>query len=435
MHLIWENVVKNLMHLWTGQYKGLDTGTEEYEIQLTVWEAIGQASAKSGDTIPGIYGPRPPNVASDKMSWTADTRSFWFQYVGPVLLARRFKHRKYYDHFVSLVQIIRLCLQFEITTGEVQQIREGLIQWVLKYEKMYYQHNPERLPMCPLTIHALLHIADSIEMVGPVWASWAFPMERYCGALQPAIRSRRFPYSSLNRYVVDRARLDHLKLIYAGLDLKLRLSPEPSHSGVTIPGYETCVLLPPKRPLPLDRGLQDKILSCLCTRLKLPPARLRCLLPSSVEQYGKVRIFNDGDTIRAAALAPAPEDGRDATYVRYELLVDRNARYHHREEVFEKQTFFGQLLHVFALTLTANPIPNSAPPGPLLLAAVQTCVVEETNEDLDIHYYSRMGATAVVDISTIQCVVGRIFDRNRWAIIDRSGSLSRALYLGENGDT
>lgn len=135
MHLLWENVVKNLMQLWTGQYKGLDCGTADYEIEPTVWEAIGAASAATGAHIPYVFGPRPPNVASDKTSWTADTRSFWTQYVGPVLLEHRFKHRRYYDHFVLLVKLIRKCLQFELTRSEVDEIHAGFVQWVLKYEE------------------------------------------------------------------------------------------------------------------------------------------------------------------------------------------------------------------------------------------------------------------------------------------------------------
>ena len=96
--------------------------------------------------------------------------------------------------------------------------------------------------MCPLTIHALLHIADSIEMVGPVWTYWAFPMERYCGSLQPAIRSRRYPYASLNRYVLDRARYEHLKLVYPSLDQVFRLEPPGTRTvagPVSIEGCES----------------------------------------------------------------------------------------------------------------------------------------------------------------------------------------------------
>lgn len=79
---------------------------------------------------------------------------------------------------------------------------------------IYYQYDPERLPACPLTIHALLHIAQSIRDMGPVWCYWAFVMERYCGTLTPDIKSRRFPFASLDRNVVERAQLTQIGLTY-----------------------------------------------------------------------------------------------------------------------------------------------------------------------------------------------------------------------------
>lgn len=70
----------------------------------------------------------------------------------------------------------------------------------------------------------MLHIADSIKATGPVWCYWAFPMERYCGALQPAIRSRRFPYASLDRHVTEDAQLTQIKIIY-NMSEELALRP------------------------------------------------------------------------------------------------------------------------------------------------------------------------------------------------------------------
>ena len=67
----------------------------------------------------------------------------------------------------------------------------------------------------------------------------------------------------------------------------------------------------------------------------------------------------------------------------------------------------------------------------LILGVIQSCAIERHNYDLDIHYYTQMGATEVVDIKTVQCAVGRIWDRNQWVIFDRSGELSRALYIEE----
>lgn len=122
MHLIWENVVKNLIHLWTGQYKGLNTGSEEYEILPTVWDAIGEASMNARDTIPGQFRPRLPNISSDKMSWTADTCSFWFQYIGPILLQSHFTQPKYYTHFITLVWLFRKCLQYKMPRSTIDEI-------------------------------------------------------------------------------------------------------------------------------------------------------------------------------------------------------------------------------------------------------------------------------------------------------------------------
>jgi hypothetical protein len=62
----------------------------------------------------------------------------------------------------------------------------------------------------------------------------------------------------------------------------------------------------------------------------------------------------------------------------------------------------------------------------LILASIKNCPIERQNM-LDMHYYrNEEGYTEVVDISAIQCLVGRIFDRGWWTIIDRSGKLARA---------
>ena len=77
-----------------------------------------------------------------------------------------------------------------------------------------------------MTIHALLHIADGIESCGPVWAYWAFPMERYCGLLQRAVlSSRRHPYVTLDKFIAEDAMISQLKMrynLFSELSLQLR---------------------------------------------------------------------------------------------------------------------------------------------------------------------------------------------------------------------
>lgn len=252
MHLILENLIPNLILLWTGSFKDLgkldvESG-QPYILAPSVWDAIGAASAAAGDTIPGAFGSRVPNVADQKSQFTAETRSLWTLFLAPTLLMKRFKNERVYKHFVQLVRLLNLCLQFEITDTEVKEVRTGFIRWVEEYERyvlsfyclncrthvqarIYYRYEPGRASACPLTIHALLHIADSIKAMGPVWATWAFPMERYCGSLLPGIRNRRYPYASINKFMIERAHLTQIKLLY-DLHQDLSLEKPPGNSEV-----------------------------------------------------------------------------------------------------------------------------------------------------------------------------------------------------------
>ena len=135
MHLVWENLIPNLVLLWMDSFKGLDQGSERYSLQKTVWEAIGQTTAASGSTVPSAYGVRVPNIAKDRTYYSAEMWSLWALYFGPVLLRRRFQHAKYYTHFIRLISLLNLCLQFEITDNEIEDVRQGFVQWVRDYER------------------------------------------------------------------------------------------------------------------------------------------------------------------------------------------------------------------------------------------------------------------------------------------------------------
>lgn len=50
--------------------------------------------------------------------------------------------------------------------------------------------------------------------MGPVWAYWAFPMERFCGKLLRCIKSRRHPFANIDSYITAVAQLDQIKNRY-----------------------------------------------------------------------------------------------------------------------------------------------------------------------------------------------------------------------------
>ncbi|KZV70741.1 hypothetical protein PENSPDRAFT_578806 [Peniophora sp. CONT] len=447
MHLIWENLIKNLILLWTGEFKGLDEGSGCYVIDASVWDAIGVVSHKAGKTIPGCYGARPPNFRTDKQSMTADTWSFWALYLGPVLLNRKFRNEEYYWHFIELVRLLHLCLQFEITLQEVEEIRSGFIAWVKKYEELYYQYDPARISTCPLTIHALLHIADCILFCGPIWTYWAFPMERYCGIIRPFIRSRKRPYPSLDRAVLEIARLFQIGLLY---NLQDQLYTLHRHRALKVPagavridGYEY-TLLPPSHPV-TSSLLVEKVKRGLGTRFELSGGRFpsgelktdvlkRLVAGTRITEFATARVDN-GDDLHAASMLTAAQaaERRDATYVRYQMVVDRRARRPGRSQN-EFTTFYGHLQHILRIDLPAEPAIKLARPSTVVFALLNECQLEANHDVLDIHYYQKENpALEPVDLDCLMCVVGRVpLNKSYWAIIDRSGAIARAIWSGDD---
>ncbi|KAJ6578960.1 hypothetical protein B0H10DRAFT_2236012 [Mycena sp. CBHHK59/15] len=118
----------------------------------------------------------------------------------------------------------------------------------------------------------------------------------------------------------------------------------------------------------------------------------------------------------------------NATPSKYVLLVDANAGNRRLAPRYHPATFYGQLQNIFVVKLPISDELGLKDETTLILAAVHRCETYARKDvDLDIHYYQKEGRLEVVDMTSIQCLVGRVKTTNGkdWAIIDRSGSLAR----------
>jgi hypothetical protein len=208
----------------------------------------------------------------------------------------------------------------------------------LTRSSLYYQYNPERLSTCPLTVHSILHIIDGIKASGPVWAYWAFPTERHCGYLRPGVRSKRYPFASLDRYVTDAAQLATIQSVYGLCD-----TSQPSHHRSEFFEPENCMPIPlsldcllnqridptyrfldRKRGASLPSSLVQQIYAALATRFDRSVAYIKEKLPQAairMEQWSKVQTLGGGDMMHAAEFVSIPEDHRDASFVRVRVFL------------------------------------------------------------------------------------------------------------------
>ncbi|KAG8739188.1 hypothetical protein FRC10_006052, partial [Ceratobasidium sp. 414] len=135
MHLFLLNHGPNLVSLWTGKYDGIvDSGTENYMISTADWAEIGQEMAAASHTIPSAFTRLLPNIATERRLYNAESWSFWFQHIGPVVLKGQ-PARKYFDHYMEFVWILKTLLALSATTQQIEELRTRVVRYVEQFEE------------------------------------------------------------------------------------------------------------------------------------------------------------------------------------------------------------------------------------------------------------------------------------------------------------
>lgn len=87
------------------------------------------------------------------------------------------------------------------------------------------------------------------------------------------------------------------------------------------------------------------------------------------------------------------------------------------------QDFYGQLLRILIITVPESQ-DDQILPQTLVYALIKSVILINPTTD-GIKYYEDFGPMEFVDLNQVKCVIGRIMDRRKWAIVDRSASSAR----------
>jgi hypothetical protein len=116
---------------------------------------------------------------------------------------------------------------------------------------------------------------------------------------------------------------------------------------------------------------------------------------------------------------------------KYEATSDIMAESEDAPAVMEVRTHYGELQQIFRVRVPQSSQLHLDQPQTLYLAAIKDC---DTSFSEDGFWeFKTAGKLTVVDLGTIQCTVGRIYDRGKWVIIDRSGDLAH-INIGDGGE-
>ena len=99
---------------------------------------------------------------------------------------------------------MKVMLQLHVSHEQLDDIESHIVEWVQKYER--YAPRPQSVLLC-----------------GPVWTTWTFHMEQFCGMLQNSLHSWSHPWSNLNKVLLHCTYLEQLWMQY---DLSEELANE-----------------------------------------------------------------------------------------------------------------------------------------------------------------------------------------------------------------
>lgn len=174
MHGVLLGVQKLLLRLWfSSEFKSKDFSFHEH---------VHIVDDRLNNLKPTLDISRlPRSIETDLKYWKAsEYRSFLLYFGAPVMYGILDNNR--FNHYLQLVNGIRILLKFGSTEEEVSEAEAMLFNFCADFECLY-----EKCFMT-LNIHQLVHLADSVRALGPLYTHSCFSFEDKNGFLLKMIQ-------------------------------------------------------------------------------------------------------------------------------------------------------------------------------------------------------------------------------------------------------
>ena len=218
MQLVLRNITPTLSALWNRTKLSCDEDNRQpYHLNRQSVKAINSALFYSRTHVPAdLDAPRRVNKRhkGDKATeWEA-----WLKWFGLPLLDQRLNDQ-YLDNFRILGQIYTLATRHSLCQADIELLDSLVIGFVRSYEQLYLgtapNHDPQRLPVCSVNIHYLLHLPTYIRDCGPARYRRQCPMERFCDAIMPTQSKSRLSSRLANKLVLTE-HINHVRFTQQG---------------------------------------------------------------------------------------------------------------------------------------------------------------------------------------------------------------------------
>ncbi|KAI0697202.1 hypothetical protein C8T65DRAFT_579477 [Cerioporus squamosus] len=235
MHLITLNLTDLIISLLRGTLKCYEPDKKEtWDFAVfrlpEPWKKHGKLVAGTSRYLPASFD-RPPRDPAKKISSGYKAWEFLLYVYGllPGLL-RHILPSNLYDHFCTLVAGVRVVLQHVQHPEQLPQAHADLVEYVMRFEDIYYTRRPERLHFVRPCLHTLLHVVPETIRIGPGPLHSQWTLENFIGNITREIKQHVTPYANVSERAYRRCQVNAIKAMIPAF-----ADPEPALPPTSIP--------------------------------------------------------------------------------------------------------------------------------------------------------------------------------------------------------
>lgn len=178
MHQLYGGCGKKLLKLWTTTKKK-DSG------KWSISKNVNTLNSRLLSIKPPIHTPRFPQSLLDLAYYKMSELKAWFnEYSLPVL--KGILPDSYLVHHSTLVAAVQLLSADVVPNSSIYTARQLLAKYVDQFSDFY---DPNYLT---INFHLILHLADLVELLGPMWVFTCFPLENLNGIILSLVHGTRW---------------------------------------------------------------------------------------------------------------------------------------------------------------------------------------------------------------------------------------------------
>ena len=258
MHCVLLNVTRFLVNLWFDSSHHTEAWSCSRRLHLA-------DSRLKSIRPPSCITRAPKSLVERKAS---EYHSWLFFYSLPIMLS--ILPSSYYKHYSLLCQAIHTLNSCSITRSSLEKARNMLKRYYSHFSNLY----GERYLTC--NMHQLLHLADSVEQLGPLYTFSCFDHESANGALARMVHSN----CGLDKQIMHTfSTVQTMCSIAAENDVQVQYLDDALHYSKPVARQQTKLL-----------GACDIVKVDNVTSRLLQPYMLN--IPETIKQYARVQVNN-----------------------------------------------------------------------------------------------------------------------------------------------